>query len=66
MKTIKITLLITLSFFFFSFESNLKPTDAELFQTRFGTKPENYDGLKTMLIGVLNGAEPIKHKINYK
>ena len=40
--------------------------DAELFQTRFGTKPENYDGLKTMLIGVLNGAEPIKHKINYK
>ena len=39
--------------------------DTEIFQTRFATKPENFEGLKAMLISVLNGAEPIKHTINY-
>ena len=38
---------------------------SELFQTRFTEEPENFEGLKTMLIDVLNGAEPIKHSINY-
>jgi hypothetical protein len=37
----------------------------EIFQTRFATKPENFEELKAMLISVLNGAEPIKHTINY-
>ena len=38
----------------------------ELFQTRFKEKPEGFEGLKTMLIDVLNGkSEPIKHEINY-
>ena len=38
---------------------------SELFQTRFTEEPENFEELKTMLIDVLNGAEPIKHSINY-
>jgi hypothetical protein len=39
--------------------------DAELFQTRYTEEPENFEELKTMLISVLNGADPIKHPINY-
>jgi hypothetical protein len=38
---------------------------SETFQTQLGNEPENFEGLKTMLIDVLNGAEPIKDSINY-
>ena len=38
---------------------------SETFQTRFTDEPENFEGLKTMLIDVLNGAEPIMHSLNY-
>jgi len=37
---------------------------SELYQSRYTTKPE-WEELKTMLIDVLNGAEPIKHSISY-
>jgi len=36
----------------------------ETFQQSYSDKP-SFEELKTVLIGVLNGAEPVKHKINY-
>tara|TARA_B100000780_G_scaffold14431_1_gene9702 strand:+ start:88 stop:375 length:288 start_codon:yes stop_codon:yes gene_type:complete len=36
----------------------------ETFQQGFTTQP-TFEELKTILVNVLNGAEPIKHKINY-
>ena len=39
-------------------------TGSELFQSKYQTKPD-WKELKEMLVAVLNGAEPIKDKINY-
>jgi len=36
----------------------------ETFQQSYSDKP-SFEELKIVLIGVLNGAEPVKHKINY-
>lgn len=38
--------------------------DSAIFQKRFTEQP-GWDELKKMLIDVLNGAEPIKHKITF-
>tara|TARA_B100000795_G_scaffold218058_1_gene172102 strand:+ start:199 stop:489 length:291 start_codon:yes stop_codon:yes gene_type:complete len=39
-------------------------TGSETFQQKFTAKP-TFEELKIILMDVLNGADPIKHKINY-